>query len=227
MINQSTLIMMDFETGSRFPASTQPIQLAAVAINPRTLEIIPGSEFESLICPIEDKEVLEKYKLDAIEDEALKVNGKNIEELRKAPNLANVWRQFTQYVNNFNYKGGRWDAPICCGFNNNKFDDVITSRICGSEPWKFGPWDDARQEPKLFHPFINIDLSKIAFSWLENNPDIRFLSMDALLDYFGMDKTGAHDALVDVKNQAQILIKFLKLHRHFGKKVLWNSKSTT
>ena len=43
--------------------------------------------------------------------------------------------------------------------------------------------------------------------------------MDYLRDYFGMETDNAHDALQDVKDTANILIKFLKLQRSLLKKV--------
>ena len=43
--------------------------------------------------------------------------------------------------------------------------------------------------------------------------------MDYLRDYFGMDKENAHDALQDVKDTANLLIKFMRLQRSLLKKV--------
>ena len=38
-------------------------------------------------------------------------------------------------------------------------------------------------------------------------------------DYFGLPKDNAHDALQDVKDTANILIKFLKMQRNMSKKI--------
>jgi hypothetical protein len=43
--------------------------------------------------------------------------------------------------------------------------------------------------------------------------------MDNLRDYLGISKDGAHDALKDVKDSAEILIRFLKLYRNMANKV--------
>jgi DNA polymerase III epsilon subunit-like protein len=43
--------------------------------------------------------------------------------------------------------------------------------------------------------------------------------MDNLREYFGIDKDGAHDAIKDVKDTADIMIRFMKLHRNVASKV--------
>lgn len=211
--------MYDFETGSRNPYTTQPIQIAAVAIEPRNLEIIPGSEFESLIKPIFDKNEQEAAGLGDIEQEALDVNGKKVEDLQNAPSLKTVWGNFVKYCENYNISGKKWDAPILSGFNNHGFDDIILNRIAR----EYGPFDKDYQKCSLFHPVYNIDLLQLIFPWFESNYDIGFsLSMDNLRKFLGMSLDGAHDALVDVKDQANILIRFMKLKRTMSKRVTWN-----
>ena len=84
-MNYKDIIVFDFETGSRNPEKTQPIQIAAVAIHGRKLTVQPDGYFESLMRPILDDEEAIKMGLDPIEDEALAVNGKTREELAKAP----------------------------------------------------------------------------------------------------------------------------------------------
>ena len=43
--------------------------------------------------------------------------------------------------------------------------------------------------------------------------------MDTLREYFGIDSSNSHDALKDVKDTAEILIRFLKLHRKLFAKI--------
>jgi DNA polymerase III epsilon subunit-like protein len=59
----------------------------------------------------------------------------------------------------------------------------------------------------------------IAWLWFESVSDIKSLSLDNLRDYLGIDKTNAHDAIKDVKDCAEILIRFLRLHRTLSKKI--------
>ena len=59
----------------------------------------------------------------------------------------------------------------------------------------------------------------IAWLWFESVPDIKSLTLDSLRDYLGIDKTGAHDALKDVRDCADILVRFLRLHRSLAAKI--------
>ena len=222
MINTNVIICMDFETTSRYPNTTQPIQLAAVAIHSQKLEIIPGSEFESLIKPVEDPELQAKAGLGAIEDEALAVNKKTMEELRLAPDLKTVWTQFIEYVNNYNYKKNSYTAPIVAGYNILGFDNIITDRICGPHGWNYGPWDKDRQKTSLFNPVRKIDLMDLAFCWFSGTAEPRKLSQEALLDFCGMNVEGLHDAMVDTKACAELICKFLKLHKTLVGRINWN-----
>ena len=52
------------------------------------------------------------------------------------------------------------------------------------------------------------------YCWFENNAEVNRYNMDYLREYFGMPNDNAHDALQDVKDTANILIRFLKLQRN-------------
>ena len=49
--------------------------------------------------------------------------------------------------------------------------------------------------------------------WMENNADVKSLSMDSMRDLLGMSKENAHDAKQDVLDTANLMIAFMKLHR--------------
>ena len=49
--------------------------------------------------------------------------------------------------------------------------------------------------------------------WTEGDPSIKSRSMDTIRDRMGMSKDNAHDALQDVKDTANLMIKFMKTHR--------------
>ena len=59
----------------------------------------------------------------------------------------------------------------------------------------------------------------LIFYWFEGIDKIKSYSLDSIRDYLGIDKSGAHDALKDVHDCANILIRFLKLHRNLSPKV--------
>ena len=59
----------------------------------------------------------------------------------------------------------------------------------------------------------------VVFYWFEGNNELKNYTLDNLRDYMGLSKEGAHDALKDVKDTAQIMIRFMKLHRNLSDKI--------
>lgn len=205
-------MLLDFETCSKNPHKTQPTQLAAVAIDGRRLEVI--GDFNSYINCEFDKEKQAELGLDDIEDEALQITKITVEQIKGAPSKKVVWNNFTDWVTLFNTKKTKWTAPILCGYNNNNFDDIIINRLAK----EYGPWDDEYGKNSLFHPIHNIDLLKLTFYWFENNQETHSLSMDSMRTYMGMPNESAHNAIYDVKQSADLMIRYLKLARTIAPK---------
>lgn len=209
---RNNIVFRDWETGSRNKYKCQPIQLAAVVIDTRRLEIIKDSVFESTLLPEFDDEKCLELGIDPLQDEALKVNGFTREELKDAPHPKLVWEQYCDYLKDYNVKGrdgSKWDAPAIGGYNNNNFDDVIDVRMCE----KYGPNLDDYGGWSLYHPFYNFDTQLLVQNFFHatkiNNNDS--ISMDAMREFFGYKTEGAHNAAVDVTQGADLLIRFLKL----------------
>lgn len=200
-------IVFDFETGSRNPNKTQPTQIAALALDGRNFKL--KGTFNSEIRPILDDEKAIELGLDPLEDEALRITGKTREALAKAPLPKGVWKKFCSFVNKYNWKGTQFFAPIPAGFNIIGFDMIIVNRLCK----EYGPFDSDRQQNKLFNKIYKVDMMDNMFMWTEGDPSIRSISMDSLRDRMGLSKENAHDALQDVKDTANIMIKFMKTHR--------------
>ncbi len=200
-------IIFDFETGSRNPHKTQPTQIAALALDGRNLAV--KGQFNSEIQPIFDDEKAISLGLDPIEDEALKITNKTRDQLSSAPSLKSVWSKFTKFVSQYNWKGDTFFNPIPVGFNIIGFDLIIVDRLCR----EYGPYDDERRQQKLFSKVYKIDIMDNIFTWTESDPSVRSISMDSLRERMGLSKNGAHDALQDVKDEANIFIKLLKTHR--------------
>jgi DNA polymerase III epsilon subunit-like protein len=201
------IIVFDFETGSRNPRKTQPTQLAALALDGRNLKL--KGTFNSEIRPILSDNKAIEAGLDPLEEEALRITGKTREELKKAPTLRSVWKKFIQFVDQYNWKGTQWFAPIPAGFNIVGFDMIIIDRLCK----EYGPYNPDRQQQKLFHAIYKVDMMDNYFMWSEGDPSVKSISMDSLRDRMGLSKENAHDALQDVKDTANIMIKFMKTHR--------------
>jgi DNA polymerase III epsilon subunit-like protein len=200
-------IIFDFETGSRNPHKTQPTQIAAIALDGRSLTM--KGQFNSEIKPIFDEQKAIDAGFDPVQDEALKITGKTREQLELAPSLKSVWNKFIKFVDQYNWKGEPFFAPIPVGFNIIGFDMHIINRLCK----EFGPWDTEREQQKLFSKVYKIDIMDNVFAWTEGDPTIKSISMDSLRERMGLSTENAHDALQDVKDSANIFIKLLKTHR--------------
>lgn len=218
-LNLTPYCVFDMETGSRNPLTTQPTQLAAIMLDPRTLTIKAGGEFNSEIRAIIDDDEATSLGLDPLQEDALKKTNKTREGIDKAPELKIVWENFLNWIKKFNKSNNIFTAPIPVGYNIINFDLPIINRLCtgGFECRgikKKQVAEDGR--PNIFNAIRKVDVMDMVYSWTESNPELKSLSMDNLRIYLGFpeeSKENAHDALVDVKDTANIFIKFIKYQR--------------
>lgn len=215
MANIRDIIVFDFETGGADPHTCQPTQIAAVAIHSRKLELLPGGVFNSEMRPIIDDEKAIAAGVAPLEDKALEITRKNRKDLAKAPPPKIVWQKFSEWANQFNWKNTPFTAPIPAGYNIIRYDLPIVQRMCE----QYGPTEKKNGKQKIFNPIFKIDLMDHIYCWFENNQDVKGYSMDYMRDYFGLSKDNNHDALQDVKDTANLLIKFLRLQRSLLKKI--------
>lgn len=221
MINYNKICVFDFETDGVNPLECSPVQIAAVMVDPFQLEIIEGSEFNTYFKP----EVLEqsdsyKYETDVLDFHA-KVKGCHaddvLSEWKKYPRQELSWGLFINYLDKYHTrtsKKSQFSAPIAAGYNIYRFDLPIINRLSK----KHGN-TNKEGNSSIFYPRDVIDAMNLIFYWFEHNNDLKSYTLDSLRDYFGIDKEGAHDALKDVKDTAEILIRFMKLHRSLSKKI--------
>lgn len=215
------ICVFDFETDGSNPKECSPVQLACVIVDPIKLEIIKDSEFNINFLPeVLEKNIDHKYEGDILEFHA-KVKGcsaKDVLDLWKTfPKQDQSWKQFVNYLDKYHCRTSKkscFSAPIAAGYNIFRFDLPIIQRL--SQKYK-----NVNKEgnSSLFHPRDTIDLMNLVFYWFENNDSIKSYALDNMRDFLGIDKTGAHDALKDVKDCANILIRFLKLHRNLAQKI--------
>ncbi len=214
-MNNNKIAVYDYETDGKFPDECNPVQIAAIIIDPRTLEIIPGAEFNSMMRPPDfDEPNYGEVHKDTIQWHA-KIRKTSVEEVlakwKVAPSQKSVWEQYTQFLGKYNNNTARpteFGAPIAAGFNIIGFDNIICNRLKTTYKTKF-----------LYNRVYKFDLMDILYSWFENNPEVEKMSLDYLREYFGLPLDNGHDALQDVKDTAAILVRVLKLQRHFGQKV--------
>ncbi len=200
-------VVYDFETTNKNPHKCQATQLAALALDPRTFRV-KGS-FNSEIWAEMDDEKAVALGFDPTAEEALIKTRKTREQISAAPPIRGVWDKFCNFVKKYNWKGTPFFAPIRCGYNIIQFDDIILNRIASV----LGPYDNDYKRNTLFNSAFKFDLMDNVWAWTEGDPTVKSISMDNLRKRMLMKSDNAHDALQDVKDTANIMIKFMKTHR--------------
>jgi DNA polymerase III epsilon subunit-like protein len=193
-------------------------------VDPLQLSIIPDSEFNINFKP----EVLENnpnhiYEGDILDFHA-KVKGSSKEQVlaewKEYPSQKQSWNLFTEYLSKYHCRSGskksQFTAPIAAGYNIHRFDLIIVDRLSKK-------YNNLNKENRsnIFYMRDVLDIMNIVFLWFENNQDLSSYSLDSLREYLGISKDGAHDAIKDVKDSAEILIRFMKLHRKLSRKILF------
>lgn len=210
-MNFKTIVTIDVETTSKDPSKCGIVQLAAKAINPRNLTPIVNGEFNIFMKPISGCE---------IDPETVDFHAKRLGMTHEAvlamwetnPEAKVAWPEFKRYLQQYHIKQDRQTihtAPIAAGANIIKFDLPILDRYNDL----FG------KENPMFSERDNIDLLHWFFMWFENNGDLTSYSMDTIRDYLGIPKEGGHDALKDVQDCSEIIIRFMHLCRGTAAKV--------
>jgi hypothetical protein len=197
-------------------------------VDPVNLEIIKDSEFNIKLKPetLENDENYE-YTTDILDFHA-KVKGcsKNeiLEDWKTYQAQKHGWDMFVNYLDKYHTrstKKSQFSAPLAAGYNIYRFDLVIVNRLSNkySNTNKEGQTD-------LFYPRDVVDMMNLIFYWFENSNDLKSYTLDNVRDYLGISKEGAHDAMKDVYDTANILIRFLRLHRNLHQKIKFKSSFT-
>lgn len=216
------ICVFDFETDGSDPEICSPVQLSAIMVDPIKLEIIKDSEF-NVFCKPEVMETNSEYIYDTdIIDFHARVKGCSKEDIykqwRQYPSQQIAWNSFISYLDKYHCgnrkKKSVFSAPIAAGYNIHRFDLKIINRLSH----KYKNTEAKENISSLFYPRDVLDIMNLVFYWFESS-DLKSYSLDTIRDYLGISKEGAHDALKDVQDCAQILIRFLRLHRRLSEKI--------
>lgn len=215
-MNRNYFCSYDFETSSVDPNTCEVFQLVALIVHPRKLEVVPNAEFKSFICPANFKSMSNE----AFEYQA-KVRHITVEDFKKkiedSPPEEQVWKNFNNWLLNYHQDGCKrksmFSAPIRMGQNIISYDNVIWQRLCT----KYG-YVNKDGEQNIAFPRDNVDLMNICFLWFENQYEPQKYNMDHLRPFFGLSSTAAHDAVFDVEQVTQLILRFMKLHRQVNAK---------
>lgn len=207
----NSVIVYDLETDGKDSRTCQAIQVAALVLNLNNLDYYRQKNgdpiyFNSLIKP----------NLETFDDGSTKIHGKTREMLETAPLPEIVWKDFARFVRQYNLRGKNDDfcAPIPAGFNINNYDSIIVERACQTHKLVR---TDGKQA--LFNGRLSFDVMQMVKDWFWWSKEPKSISLDNLRDFFGISREGAHDALKDVTDTGDILIKFLSLTRDLGQRV--------
>lgn len=215
------ICVYDFETDSADPYTCEPVQLAACIINPITLDIVENSEFMVNMRPsdIDDESYFSEHE-NTIKWHAgnYGVSPREIyERWLSFPAQQQGWEHFVQYLLKYNKNQSRrtkFSAPIRAGANIRRFDNIIVDRLAK----KYGQ-TDKNGEQKLFYPRDVIDITEMSFYWFENAQRPGSYNMDTLREFFGIPTAGSHDALKDIRDEAWMIQKFMRLFRSVAPRV--------
>ncbi len=222
MRNNLYICVFDYETDDVDEKTTEPVQLAAVMLDPITLEFVDDSEFNVTMRPadVDDEGYFDQHKK-CIEWHANnhKVTAQEIlKRWKESPPQEQGHKHFVEYLLKYNKNKSRrtvWNAPIAAGTNIRNFDLPILQRMCT----RFKT-TDKNGDQKLFFPRDQVDIKDMTFLWFEGLNEPENYKMDKLRKFFGMKVDGvAHDALQDVRDEGAIIQRFMRLTRHFATKV--------
>jgi DNA polymerase III epsilon subunit-like protein len=204
------IVVYDFETSDKVAETCHPLQIAAVAIERKTLEIVPqedGGLFKSYMRPpISDEEILDA---NVIKEDALRVNHIKREDIAGFPAEKVVWNNFSDWMKQWRASNNKWHFPIRAGYNIINFDDVITRRLNETYNTKW-----------FFHPRDFCDLISMTWGWQESNPEVESISWDNIKKHLGMSGQDgqAHTADADCLSCARYLVRLLSYQRLHGKR---------
>lgn len=210
-MNKQFYLVYDFETDGVDPNTCNPVELAAVPVEPRRLDILKEEHFKIIIKPpdIDNPEYLTDERLKTIQWHA---KNKNITPEDVIASWKNgfepktAWEMMAKYAEKYTIpktRGHWYTEPIPVGYNIICFDNIIAKRLSDQYNIKYP-----------FSAVKKIDLQDLLFTWFENLQEPANMKMDTLRAFFDIQSDGfAHEALTDVMDEALMLVKFLKFHR--------------
>jgi hypothetical protein len=198
------------------------VQIAAVIVDPLKLEIVKDSEFNISLKPsiLQDNPNYDYADSDVLDFHAKVRNSTKaaiLDSWKGFQKQDQGWQMFVSYLSMYHIRSDKkscFTAPIAAGYNINRFDLRIIERLSIK-------YNNLNKEGRssLFYPRDVADLMNMVFYWFEGNNELKNYTLDHVREYFGLSTEGSHDALKDVQDTANLLIRFLKLHRNMSKKV--------
>lgn len=210
--NSRWIVCFDFETDSPNKDVCNPVQLAAVPIDPESLEPQKDQSFNVVIKPDgidkDDYLTAEREKTIQWHADIHSISFDEVIENWKGGISEKVaWKNFCNWCAKYTVdkRPGQWfPQPIPAGYNITGFDLPIAQRLCAKY--------------KVKNPFSGVtklDAMDNLFWWFESLEEPFDFKMDTWRKFFDIKMKGgvAHDALTDVFEESAIVTRFLKFHR--------------
>ena len=194
----SKIIVYDLETGGLSSTKNAIVEIAAVAIDGLSLQII--DEYESLISPYElvviDKDG-KKLVSPSYDKGAMDAHGIPMSKIEKAPEAKVVVKEFAQFLTK--HKVPR-QLPILCGHNIDKFDNKFLDVLFTS----------CRANLSKFVADDTIDTLKWAQRHFKKPDQVPNHKLGTMCNHFGIELIDGHRAMNDVKANAGLVVSWLK-----------------
>ena len=209
-MNNRWIIVFDWETDSPDPHTCNPVELAAIPIEPRTLEIKKDKAFNTVIKPpgFNKDEYFTDDRQKTIEWHA-KQRGVTSEDIikmwKKGKSEKIAWKNFCEYCKKFNIEksyGNWYTEPIAAGYNIIGFDLPICQRLA-----------DNHKTGMPFAKVNKMDIMDLLFYWFENLDEPKNMRLDTMREFFSLKTAQAHEAYSDTLDTAKLLVQFLQFHR--------------
>ena len=198
MSNKRNFLIYDLETSGLDPEKgAEIVQIGAMALKYSDYSVHECGSFEIVIKP---------ENPDKADDQAIRVIGNELWTKANDDGVhpKTALRKFYKYIDDLNWSGKYWSAPIRVGFNNNSFDDRFLEfymrkhKLIGQkkddQPWSY----------------FSMDLFPLMFS-LFGRDELKNNKLDTFANMLGLARSSnTHDAMEDVEITAKIFQRYMK-----------------
>jgi len=198
MSNKRNFVVYDIETTGLDPsAGAEIVQIGAIALKYGDYEFHDAGSFEVLIKPEHPEKA---------DENALRVIGDDLWQraLSEGVHPKTGLRKFYRYLEDVNWSGKYWGAPVRVGFNNNSFDDKFIEywmrhhKIIGQKR-DDAPW-----------AYFSLDTYPLMFS-IFGRDNLKNNKLDTFAEMLGMARSSeTHDAMEDVMITAKMFQRYMR-----------------
>jgi len=205
--NNRSFVVYDIETnGTSYQNGHEIVQIAALTINPHDFSINEEvGEFEV---------VLQPQTPEKADPKAIEVIGQDLWNRAKNEGVHPKvgLRKFKEYLDKTNMSGKFYHAPILAGFNICGFDNPFTQHYM----LEYKVVSSANNMPWAYLSYDLLPMMHAIFG----GDDMKNHKLDTYLEMFGIGRSSStHDALEDVRQTAQLFIKYNRFMRKIRPKI--------